>query len=171
MPVKQDSRKRLTTIKLAKEYMKFSAAHFTIFSATQRERLHGHNFQVEAEVTTPVASDGICFSYQILKDIIKELCDNIDEYILIPQHSPHLSIEENDRFYDIHFNDECFPLLKSDTILLPIANSTVEAYSDYLLNQFLDSPTLAPYSLHRVKIGVSSAPGQWGYTEWFNESL
>ena len=38
------------TIRLAKENMKFSAAHFTIFSASERERLHGHNFRVEVDI-------------------------------------------------------------------------------------------------------------------------
>ena len=39
---------QLTTIELSKEYLKFSAGHFTVFSATERERLHGHNFSVSA---------------------------------------------------------------------------------------------------------------------------
>ena len=43
----------LTTINICKEALKFSGAHFTIFSATDRERLHGHNFRVRAEVTAP----------------------------------------------------------------------------------------------------------------------
>ena len=37
---------KTTTIGLQKKNMKFSVGHFTIFSATKRERLHRHNFNV-----------------------------------------------------------------------------------------------------------------------------
>ena len=41
-PVAQDGpMEELTTIEIDKENLKFSAAHFTIFSGTERERLHG----------------------------------------------------------------------------------------------------------------------------------
>ena len=45
---------RTTTLELYKEEMKFSAGHFTIFSATERENLHGHNFSV---YVAPCADD------------------------------------------------------------------------------------------------------------------
>ena len=38
----------LCTLYIDKESHKFSAAHYTIFSATERERLHGHNYSVSA---------------------------------------------------------------------------------------------------------------------------
>ncbi len=163
--------KRLTTLRLSKEYMKFSSAHFTIFSEHERERLHGHNFQVMAEVTTPVHEDDISFGYRLLKDIIGGFCDELDEYVLIPAKSPYLNIREQGAYYRIGFNDEDdMLLLKSDTLLLPVANSTVEAYSSYLLNRFLASEELEPHVINRVKIGVSSGPGQWGFAEWSSAS-
>ena len=36
----------------------FSAAHFTIFSATERERLHGHNYSVSARFVAPQGDNG-----------------------------------------------------------------------------------------------------------------
>ena len=41
----------LTTLYIDKESHKFSAAHYTIFSATERERLHGHNYVVVVELS------------------------------------------------------------------------------------------------------------------------
>ncbi|EQD50251.1 hypothetical protein B1A_13514, partial [mine drainage metagenome] len=35
---------RSVEVDLSKERMKFSAGHFTVFSASERENLHGHNF-------------------------------------------------------------------------------------------------------------------------------
>ncbi len=156
----------LTTIEICKEDIKFSAAHFTIFSATERERLHGHNFAVRLELTTPVGADGICFSYKEIKDRLRELCATLDEYTLIPKLSPHLAIDEEGPFYVIHFNGERIPLLKSDTLLLPIRNSTVEEYARYLLERLLASTLVTGHDIRQLVVKVSSGPGQWGVRRW-----
>jgi 6-pyruvoyltetrahydropterin/6-carboxytetrahydropterin synthase len=158
---------QLTTIELSKEDTKFSAAHFTIFSATERERLHGHNFAVRLAVTAPVGPDGICFSYGEIKEKLRALCAAIDEYTLIPALSPHLIIEDDGDYHVVIFNGERMPLLKSDTLLLPIRNSTVEEYARYLLEQFLaDHAFNWQRDIRRLEVSVSSGPGQWGNCVW-----
>jgi hypothetical protein len=57
----------LTRIDISKEYPNFSAGHFTMFSATERENLHGHNFQVRCSVTAPPGDDSMAFDQIILK--------------------------------------------------------------------------------------------------------
>ncbi len=43
-----------TVIEITKEALHFAAAHFTLFSATERENLHGHNFYVALEIEAEV---------------------------------------------------------------------------------------------------------------------
>jgi 6-pyruvoyltetrahydropterin/6-carboxytetrahydropterin synthase len=161
------SMQNLTTIEITKQDIKFSAAHFTIFSATERERLHGHNFAVHLAVTAPVGDDGICFSYKDIKTRIRDLCDALDEYTLLPAQSPHLRIVEEGTFYIVHFNGEKIPLLKSDTLLLPVRNSTVEEYARYLLGLFLgDGSFVRDRNICEVVVKVSSGPGQSGSSQW-----
>eukprot|EP00466_Bigelowiella_natans_P011769 jgi/Bigna1/79411/fgenesh1_pg.62_\ len=109
------------TIQIEKEAIKFSSGHFTIFSATERERLHGfesldvckrfergklrvgclifltrshlrHNFSVSASFTGQPAEDGMMGDYGQLKRILKELCAELDEYFLLPGLSQHLRV-------------------------------------------------------------------------------
>ena len=47
---------RLTTLYIDKEAHKFSAAHYTIFSASDRERLHGHNYSVSARIVADMSA-------------------------------------------------------------------------------------------------------------------
>ena len=47
---------RLTTLHITKEVHKFSAAHYTIFTATERERLHGHNYFVSVRLVAHMAT-------------------------------------------------------------------------------------------------------------------
>ncbi len=157
----------LTTIEISKEDIKFSAAHFTIFSATERERLHGHNYAVYLAVTSPVGDDGICFSYRDVKTRLRELCERFDEYTLLPEFSPHLRIEDDDEFYVVWFNNEKIPLRKSDTLLLPIRNATVEEFARHLRDLFIgDESFVRDRTICEVVVKVSSGPGQCGSAKW-----
>ena len=73
----------LSTIEVGGESIKFCAAHFTIFSGDERERLHGHNFLVRVAVTAPVGADGLAFNYREIKTRIRDLCNELDEYTLL----------------------------------------------------------------------------------------
>lgn len=162
----------LTTIEISKEDIKFSAAHFTVFSATERERLHGHNYAVRLAVTAPVGDDGICFSYRDIKTRLRQLCEALDEYTLIPARSPHLRIEDEGEFYTVWFNREKIPLRKSDTLLLPIRNSTVEEFARYLRDGFVgDGSFVETRGICEVVVRVSSGPGQSGSSAWRSAAM
>lgn len=158
---------RLTTIEISKEDIKFSAAHFTIFSASERERLHGHNYFVAIAFTAPVGPDGMCFSYKEIKSRLRSLCEVLDEYMLLPAHSPWIDIHEEGPAYVVTFNDETMHFLKQDTLILPVTNITLEELSRHLLEQLLaDQSFVHDSGLCAVTIKVSSGAGQWGSTTW-----
>lgn len=157
----------MTEIEIHKQDMKFSAAHFTVFSATERERLHGHNFAVRASVRAPVGDDGMCFSYAELKTRLRDYCAALDEYLLLPERSPHLTVEAVDEYYRVHFAGEVMTFLQRDTRLLPIRNTTVEEFSAYLLQCLLDDREFVrAHGIQAIRIRVSSGPGQSGSAEW-----
>ena len=164
---RQHSTERRATITIDKEYLKFSAAHFTIFSATERERLHGHNFSVSAVITAHVGDNGMASNYRVYKELLQEACDRLDEYMLLPGESPHISIEEDDENYRVLFNAEVMTFIKADTLVLPIRNTTVEEFSHYLLGQFLCTDLLNDDdSISALEVRVESGPGQMGASQW-----
>ena len=160
--------KQATTIEIAKEYLNFSAGHFTIFSATERERLHGHNFSVSAKVESPVDNNGLCFNYGSLKKKLKRLCDDLDEYMLLPMHSPFLGIETTEAEHLVTFNNETMRFNKTDCLLLPIRNTTVEEFAQLLLDRLLADPDMDNYAISKIEMRVSSGAGQWGACKWSN---
>ena len=163
--------KRSARIKLFKEYLKFSAAHFTIFSATERERIHGHNFNVQVELEINVGEDGISASYRYFKDSARQLCETLDEYIILPSLSPHLSIRQDNQQYVVNFNGEQLYFPVNDTKLLPIRNTTVEEFSFYLLKQITTEFEPEKYDINFIEVSVSSGAGQSGSTQWTKENL
>jgi len=158
---------RLTTIHIDKESHKFSAAHFTIFSATERERLHGHNFSVSARLVAPVDENGLTRDYAVYKQHIKKVCDALDEYTIIPAQSPYLSLDEEGDYFRVHHHEDVLLLLKKDTLLLPLRNTTVEDLSHYLLEKLLeDRALLEQQDIRELEVMVSSGPGQTGSSIW-----
>ena len=158
---------RLSTIELSKEDMKFSSGHFTIFSATERERLHGHNFSVSASITAEVLDNGMCFDYGVYKKMLRQLCDEWDEYVILPALSPHIKIEEDAEHVYVIFNNRRMPFLREDTLILPIANATLEEFSRLLLEKLTARPEdLMHYKVHALTVKVGSGPGQTASATW-----
>ena len=162
---------RLATIDISKESLNFSAAHFTIFNEKERERLHGHNFHVRARVKAPVDKNGLVFNYKILKEKLKEICFDLDEYVLLPEKSPYLNFSVRDDFLEVYFNNKIIPFLTTDVKLLPIYNATVEEYSNYILGRLLrDDGFVCNQNILELSVGVSSGAGQWGTSSWTKSS-
>jgi 6-pyruvoyltetrahydropterin/6-carboxytetrahydropterin synthase len=153
-------------IEISKEYLNFSAGHFTVFSATERENLHGHNFQVRCAVTAPVGQNGMAFDYVLLKRVLRGLCDALDERVLLPERSPHLRLERQEGMVFAHFADERIPFLERDCLTLPIRNVTIEELAALLLDRLRARPELADWPLRSIELGVSSGLGQWAFARW-----
>lgn len=159
---------RLTTLYIDKESHKFSAAHYTIFSATDRERLHGHNYSVSARIVAPMGNNGFSADYNVYKTLLKTLCDSLDEYMVLAADSPFQKIEEDGQYYRVIFADDEMLFLKSDTLVLPIRNATVEEFSHYLLQKLIEDSV--DEDLREVELCVASGPGQKGCSIWRSES-
>jgi 6-pyruvoyltetrahydropterin/6-carboxytetrahydropterin synthase len=156
----------LTRIEISKEYLNFSAGHFTIFSATERENLHGHNFRMRCNVSAAVGEDGMAFDYVMLKRVLKTLCDEVDERVLLPERSPHLRIERGDGMVIAWFAEERLVFLERDVLLLPIRNVTIEELADLMLSRLRARPELAGRDVRAIELGVSSGAGQWAFSAW-----
>ena len=155
-----------TTKEISKEYLHFAAAHFTLFSATERENLHGHNFQVTLDADAPMHDDGLTFDYNILKKAVKQLCDDLDEQVLMPTRSPYLEIDEQDDYTYIVFNGERIPFLQRDLTLLPIRNITVEELAQYLLGKLLEREDIQALDIDNMLLRCASGEGQWASAKW-----
>jgi 6-pyruvoyltetrahydropterin/6-carboxytetrahydropterin synthase len=161
-----NSSEKIGRIEIAKQALNFSAAHFTIFTATDREDLHGHNFQVECELTSPIDENGLIFDYALIKRVVKEICDEIDEKTILPERSPFLKLEQTDDYLIGIYGDERIPFLPRDVITLPISNSSVEELSHYFLDRMLNHEEIALQDIREMTIKISSSPGQKGTATW-----
>jgi len=155
---------QLTTLYIDKESHKFSAAHYTIFSATDRERLHGHNYSVSAKIVAPMGDNGFSADYNVYKTRLATLCEGLDEFMLLAGNSPYQTISESGACYRVKYANQEMLFLQSDTLVLPIRNATVEEFSHYLLQGLLEDSI--GDDLREVELCVASGPGQKGCSSW-----
>ncbi|MBV1905574.1 MAG: 6-carboxytetrahydropterin synthase [Pseudomonadales bacterium] len=164
-----------TRITIEKDYLHFSCAHFTIFSATERENLHGHNYHVRCELDAQIGKDGLCFDYNEIKTALLNLCKMLDEYTLLPENSPYLEIIPDSNAGNgvpgtelviAKFGAEQIPFLSRDIKCLPIRNVTIEELSSWLLRELDKDVSLLNLPVQQVCLGVSSGAGQWALSHW-----
>ena len=157
----------LTVIEIKHATMKFAAAHFTIFSSTDREPLHGHNYTVEVCLTTTKPVHGLNFDYRFYREIIVKLCLSLDKQCLLPKNSPYLLIEENEAHVNCTFNHEKMSLLKHDVKLMPIQNITIEELSSWFLDQLLsEQDHINSDCINNITVKVNNSPYQSGIVQW-----
>ncbi len=156
-----------TTIEVYEESLRFEVAHFTIFSPTSRERLHGHNYQLYFSMTATVAELGITFDYDIYKQKLCSLCNYLDKHLLLPGQSPVLTIQEKPPYYYVHFHEEEMHFLISDCLILPIRNISLEELSRWFLEQLLlEKNKIATHNIQELVIKVSSGHGRSASSSW-----
>lgn len=157
----------LTTVELQKPSMNFSAGHTTIFSATEREPLHGHRYDVSLAITTLVEENGLTFDYRYYKDKISVLCNKLHQTFLMPEFSPYLTYDEDETYYYFTFNQKKMPFLKEDVTLMPLTNITIEELSRWFVSELIaDKEALEKHHIKKLTAKVFSAPGQSASHTW-----
>ena len=159
---------RTTTIELHKEDMKFAAGHFTIFSATHRENMHGHNFAVFVSLTGEVLADGMLADYDIFKGAALKQCRAWNETFMLPGNSRHLHVEKDARGDVLaRFNGEELRFLARDVTILPAENVSLEELARVFGENLVgDGGSFRANRISHVVVKISSEPGQWCSWDW-----
>ncbi|MBS0350591.1 MAG: 6-carboxytetrahydropterin synthase [Proteobacteria bacterium] len=158
---------QLATLRFYGGNLKFSAAHFTIFSATKREGLHGHNYSLEASLQAPLNQPGLTFDYALFRNKLLLLCKKLHSRFLLPASSPYLEINDQLEHYQIIFNNQFMLLLKEDVILMPLSNITIEALSGWFIDQlFQDQEFINQYRIQQISIKVFNGLEHSAETHW-----
>lgn len=158
---------RLATIELFKEALKFSAGHFTVFSSTDRENIHGHDYRVHVSLTTIIEDEGLSFDYRFYEKKLVPLCRMLDKAVLIAGLCKYLKVSEEGDYCCIEFNNEKMMLLHRDAKVLPIYNVTVEELSNWFLQELLlDTEQLENHRIQKIEVKILTGLGRSGSTVW-----
>ena len=133
-----------------------------IFEDGTREPLHGHNYRVQIKGEAPELAGDMVFDFLDIKPIVREVCDSLDHKLLIPKDNKFLKIYTEKNNYVIETPDESvFSIPMTDTLLLPILNTSAERIAVYISEQIRHKVAhLYNYSFTSLEVEVEETPGQ-----------
>jgi 6-pyruvoyltetrahydropterin/6-carboxytetrahydropterin synthase len=151
-------------VEVEKGNLNFSAAHFIAFGG-KCERLHGHNYAVSVILDGKLTEDGYVFDFVFLKEIVREICAQLDHRFLLPSQSGQLTIEKNDREWLIKFENRRYVFPKEDVLALPLDSITAERLAEYFCGQILIRLRKQHEEEHisSISVGIEESPGQTAF--------
>ena len=153
-------------VRVTKDHLVFSAAHFITFNGNICERLHGHNWRVAAELTGPLDENGYVFDFIALRDQLQKTVDALDHRVLLPTQHECIKVREDEREVEATFADRRWVFPREDCILLPVANTTAELIAHWIGQQLLTViGSDASSQIESVQIEVEENFGQWALCE------
>ena len=153
------------SIELAKEYFKFSCAHFLIFPDGSSERLHGHNYRVRVELEATLTSHGLVLDFKQAKPVVRAMVDELDEHWLVPGEHPVLRYTHRpDGVTEVRYRELYYAAPRGDVIVLPINNTSSENLAAWFARELKRrlAARFTDLALARLRVSVEETSGQAG---------
>jgi 6-pyruvoyltetrahydropterin/6-carboxytetrahydropterin synthase len=146
-------------IVLAKEDFKFSAAHFTLFPNGGAELLHGHNYQVEVELSGGgLDEEGLLVDLESFKKALRSRCARLDSFTLLPSASRRLRWSRDGGSVEVSCGERVYRFPENDVLFLPLVNTSIELLARMLWDEL--APQLAGSRVDTLAVSVEESAGQ-----------
>ena len=153
-------------VRVCKDYLVFSAAHFITYGGGICERLHGHNYRVAAEVFGPLDENHYVVDFIALRDVVKAIVDELDHHVLLPTGHRLIQVDADEDQVQATFADRRWVFPRADCILLPVANTTSELLARYIGRRVLaDLAVQTGARPPRIRIELDDCFGQTALVE------
>lgn len=137
-------------VRVANDYLVFSASHFITLEGGICEALHGHDYRVAAEVSGPLDENYCVVDFLVLRQELRAIIDDLNHRVLLPTGHALIRVTSNEREVTATFADRRWVFPRADCRLLPLPNTTTE-----LLAQLIGK-----YLVHRLEAKTGSRPPQ-----------
>ncbi|HZZ29504.1 MAG TPA: 6-pyruvoyl tetrahydropterin synthase family protein [Pirellulales bacterium] len=156
-------------VRVSKDFLVFSAAHFITLGENLCERLHGHNYRVAAEVFGPLGKEQWVIDFIALRDTLQEIVKALDHYVLLPTEHAQIRVIANESSVEAVFQNRRWVFPRGDCVLLPLANTTAERLAEYIGRRLLDElQQRYSFQADRLRVEVDECYGQIGVCELSN---
>ncbi len=153
-------------VRLSKETMVFSAAHFITYNNDICERLHGHNYQVATDIHGPLDGNQYVVDFIALRDSLQEIVMELDHRMLLPTGHPLIAVESVEQEVVVRCGDRRWVFPRGDCVLLPVENTTAELLARYIGRRLLETlDRKFDFRPAAVRVAVDENRGQWGIWE------
>lgn len=149
-------------VRVTKDHLVFSAAHFITFRGNFCERLHGHNWRTAVEVEGPLDENSYVFDFIELRDGLQEIVLELDHRMLLPTEHPEIHVDVEANEVEVRFEDRRWVFPREDCVLLPVANTTAELIAKWIGERLIGRLSAEHRGhLTSLTIEVEENFGQW----------
>jgi 6-pyruvoyltetrahydropterin/6-carboxytetrahydropterin synthase len=150
-------------VRVTKDQLVFSAAHFITFSGTVCERLHGHNWRVAVEAVGGLDENYYVIDFIALRDAVQKIVSQLDHRMLVPTEHRAINVWSSEREVELTFEDRRWVFPREDCVLLPIENTTAERLAWWIGGRLREElPPAALQNVSSLAVEVEENFGQWG---------
>ena len=136
----------------------FSSAHI-IPEYEKCGRLHGHTYAIHVKIGGKPDKKGIIIDFSLIKAFLKEIVNELDHRVLIPDKSTIVKIEKKNDSIKIASLGKQYVFPLSDCVFLPIYSTSAENLSKYILEKLIEKIP-ASKQINFIEIGVDEGYGQ-----------
>lgn len=153
-------------VRVTKDHLVFSAAHFITFSGNICERLHGHNWRVAVELAGPLDENRYVFDFIALRDAVQAIVTELDHRVLLPTKHQQIRVQANEQEVTATFQDRRWVFPRTDCVLLPVENTTAEEIAAWMAARLRGVVTAQPHAnITAIQVEIEENFGQWAICE------
>lgn len=150
-------------IRVTKDHLVFSAAHFITFNGNVCERLHGHNWRVAVSAEGALDENFYVVDFIALRDAVQNIVNELDHRMLLPTEHRTIRVRADEREVEATFEDRRWLFPREDCVLLAIENTTAERLAWWIGQRLQNElPAAALKLVSALEIEVEENFGQWG---------
>jgi 6-pyruvoyltetrahydropterin/6-carboxytetrahydropterin synthase len=153
-------------VRVTKDHLVFSAAHFITFNGNVCERLHGHNWRTAVELDGPLDQNQYVFDFIALRDALQAIVNELDHRVLLPSLHPLIRVKEVAGEVEATFGERRWIFPKEDCILLPVENTTAELIARWIAGRLREEIKQEnAQGPNTLRVEVEENFGQWAICE------
>jgi 6-pyruvoyltetrahydropterin/6-carboxytetrahydropterin synthase len=155
------------TVRVDPEHLRFSCAHWLLFSGSECEAVHGHNYRASVELTGPLQPVGYVFDFVTLKRVARAICDRLSHHVLLPAENEALRVRRVGATLEATHHDRRYAFPADDVIMLPVRNTTAELIAHWFAGEVRRELRATHQVDHvaRIRVGIEEAPGQAAFVD------
>lgn len=153
-------------VRVTKDHLVFSAAHFITYSGNICERLHGHNWRTAVELLGPLDENHYVFDFIALRDALQNVVNQLDHRMLLPTEHAQIEVLAGAEEVEVRFETRRWVFPREDCILLPIENTTAERIAWWIGQRLMEDlrPQLTT-AMQMLRVEIEENFGQWAICE------
>jgi 6-pyruvoyltetrahydropterin/6-carboxytetrahydropterin synthase len=155
------------SVRIDKPHLCFSAAHFITFAGGECEPLHGHDFQMAAEVAGPLDDNHYVIDFVALEEELGRIIGPWDHRVLLPTQHPQIRVHVDADEVTATFAKRRWVFPREDCQLLPVANTTSERLAELVVQRLVDAlQTRLHLRPDTVRVEIGESGGQAAICDW-----